>query len=132
MIPTITNGEMIVLKKESPYSIKMGEIVVFDRGNGMIGHRVIWKINLDKLYLLTRGDNTASYDFPVPAEAVYGTVIISKAKKNVIPKINLTIKLFLTICIILLKLESKISTRKPILTLFNKKIGSWIDSTTKR
>lgn len=120
MMPLINDGEMIVLKDKSPYSIKYGEIVVFNRGNEMIGHRVIWKVYLDKLYFLTKGDNTVSYDFPVPADAIYGKVILSNFKKDGIPKISLKTKLFFLIGVLLLKFESKISTRKLISTVFNK------------
>lgn len=129
MTPSIRNGEMIILKEESPHSIKIGEVIIFKRGNDMIGHRVIWKVHLDELFFLTRGDNTPFFDLPVPAEAIYGKAIIPKDTRNVIPKINMKIKLFFLISIILLKLESKISTHKPIksiLSTFNKIIGSRI------
>ncbi len=113
MTPSIRNGEMIILKDESPDYIQIGNVVIFNRGKDLICHRVMWKVCLDKLYFLTRGDNTTSYDLPVPAEAVYGKAILSKAKTNVVPKISLKTKLFFLISIILLKLESKISTQKP-------------------
>ena len=130
MTPAIRNGDMIILKEESPNSIKVGEVIVFDRENDLIGHRVIWKVHLDRLYFLTRGDNTAFYDLPVPAEAIYGKAILSKFKKNVIPKISLKMKLFFLTSIILLNLENKISNHKPIQSII-KKVGSRIYQNAK-
>ena len=83
MEPTFHTGDMVFLKKVSPWAIKDGDIVVYSRGTKYIIHRVIKVIktpNGDYCYVV-KGDNNPVPDPPerpcksgIPYSRIVGVV----------------------------------------------------------
>ncbi|HDQ60063.1 MAG TPA: signal peptidase I [Candidatus Woesearchaeota archaeon] len=57
MYPALTDGEMFDCKVADTY--ETGDIIVFEKGNSMIGHRIIGEFNE---FVFTKGDNNALPD----------------------------------------------------------------------
>jgi signal peptidase I len=72
MFPTIQDGDILHVHPADPYSIEIGEIVLFRDGEGFKAHRVIQtKHDL----FITRGDSSMQADDPVRPEQIVGKVI---------------------------------------------------------
>ena len=76
MAPTIPDGSRIRLSCLQR-SVNVGEIVAYQRGHGLVAHRVVALLPdyiSGQPHLLCRGDGNAHLDAPVPADWVVGVV----------------------------------------------------------
>ncbi len=76
MLPLVRAGDYVRIKKISG-DLHRGDIVVFQKSNGLITHRVI---RISKTYgngmtLLTKGDNSIVPDPPIISNVIIGKVI---------------------------------------------------------
>lgn len=92
MEPSIKDGEEVFFEKVTADQIQIGDIILFYKAGTLIGHRVLWKVRLKKLYFLTKGDNSIFADRPINAESVYARVIESNNKRQ-FDKINFRTKI---------------------------------------
>ncbi len=86
MSPTLSPGDMLLLRGVSAEEIEVGDIIVFHSPvdpNDLIVHRVIEKIVIDgDQYFTTKGDNprtnpwSLSYEKEFPATYIVGKVIL--------------------------------------------------------
>jgi signal peptidase I len=76
MVPFLKGEEVVTLKKVSPSSLHIGDLIFFrDRYGSLILHRIIRKRKSgDKAYLETKGDALIAFDEPVLADDVLGKV----------------------------------------------------------
>ncbi|MCK4244328.1 MAG: signal peptidase I, partial [Candidatus Omnitrophica bacterium] len=76
MSPLFRNGDFILFEPASLNDIVIGDIVVCQRGDRMVAHRLskIYGEN-GKVLLLTKGDTFTSFDPPIPSEDFLGKVI---------------------------------------------------------
>ncbi len=83
MNPTLYAGDVVVTSNVAVTSVKVGDIIRYQRDGDLIVHRVeqIYNDN-GQLTFITRGDNNNVEDEPVPASAYEGKVILK------IPKIG--------------------------------------------
>lgn len=70
MEPTIKIGDYVVVNVNKEY--KVGDVVMFKRGNAYIAHRVL-EIHDD--YIITKGDNNETEDVEIPKNTVIGPVV---------------------------------------------------------
>lgn len=84
MSPYIKEGD-VVLVQHASRRFRVGDVVVFKRGEELVAHRVISVRGRgkDTIYS-TKGDNLRSFDAPVPQSSVLGVVIcIRKDGKSI-------------------------------------------------
>lgn len=76
MVPTFSKGDAILIYKTGVENIDIGDVLVFKKGQVVISHRVINKVNLDnKVYFYTKGDaNLTDDEGYVKEEDVIGKV----------------------------------------------------------
>lgn len=85
MIPTIEDGDEIVLKQASVSEIKRGDLVTFKVGPTVVTHRVIKRIDRDgEVQFLQKGDHGPKL-FPLPGSCVIGKVVEIRTPHRVIP-----------------------------------------------
>ncbi len=85
MIPTLHNGDLVVMQTVSPDSIGQGDIIEFDGDRGRVIHRVIAVEGTGLARsVTTQGDARAGPDAPILATQVKGKVIFY------IPKLGLS------------------------------------------
>ena len=70
MEPAIKIGDYVVVNVDKEY--KVGDVVMFKRGNAYIAHRVL-EIHDD--YIITKGDNNETEDVEIPRNTVVGPVV---------------------------------------------------------
>jgi signal peptidase I len=73
MYPIIKTGYKILVEPKPVAELNIGDIVLCQRGEAFIAHRLIKKSGSP--FVLTRGDNLCHFDQPVPNECVLGKVI---------------------------------------------------------
>jgi signal peptidase len=96
MVPALKTYDILIVQANDPFeSVRLGDIIVFDRPTGtdrVIVHRVISIINDDPYTLRTKGDaNSASIpgtDFPITEEEYLGKV------EFIIPQVGLVTQAF--------------------------------------
>jgi len=75
MSPYLSNGETVIIKKESFNSLKIGDIIVFRSGSKMIAHRIIViRKNKQRTALFTKGDSLVFFDKPITEERYIGKI----------------------------------------------------------
>ena len=76
MKPTYIRGDAIIYEKEKPKNIDVGDILVFEKDNKLITHRVVKKSKVNNnIYFYTKGDANKSVDnFKISEEEVVGKV----------------------------------------------------------
>ena len=76
MEPTYIRGDAIIYEKEKPKNIDVGDILVFEKDNKLITHRVVKKSKVNNnIYFYTKGDANKSVDnFKITEEEVVGKV----------------------------------------------------------
>ena len=76
MLPLVRAGDYVRIKKISG-DLRRGDIVVFQKSNGLITHRVlrISRTDDNNKTLLTKGDNSIVPDPPILSSAIIGKVI---------------------------------------------------------
>ena len=76
MSPTIQPGEAITVEPAAATEIKLKDIVLYQTGRGVIGHRVVRIANRKgERVFLARGDAGQSAGEPVAAEQILGKVV---------------------------------------------------------
>lgn len=77
MVPTIRDGETIVVEAVAAEAIKPGDVVVVRTAGGIRAHRMrsLQHGECGAPLLVCRGDNAGADDPPVPLEAVLGRVV---------------------------------------------------------
>ena len=73
MLPLIEHGDSVLIES-GPAGILPGHLVVFRKGDGLVGHRLLSKVS-GKGLLLTKGDNAFRADPLVAEDEVIGRVI---------------------------------------------------------
>jgi len=88
MFPFLRKGDILTIEPVPMEMIKLGDIVVFERGEKWIAHRVI-KIRNSKegFEFLLRGDTNLRFDSVVNSENYAGAVRIFK-RKNLVKQMN--------------------------------------------
>jgi signal peptidase I len=75
MLPLLQDGDQ-VLVTHKPGSIRTGDIVVFQRLDGLVAHRVLRVfVSGDKRILRTKGDHVLGLDTPIADGEVVGSVL---------------------------------------------------------
>ena len=76
MEPTYIRGDAIIYEKEKPKNIDVGDILVFEKDNKLITHRVVKKSKVNNnIYFYTKGDANKSVDnYKITEEEVVGKV----------------------------------------------------------
>ena len=73
MSPIINPGDKIYITKTAPNLLQRGDIIVFFYKKKLISHRIV-RIFQDSI--LTKGDNTASYDTVINKKFILGRVVL--------------------------------------------------------
>ena len=79
MSPNINKGDVVVIEKTHDYqNIDIGQVIAYKKGNIVVVHRLIKKINVDgKYYFYTKGDANADADnYYITEDAIIGIVNI--------------------------------------------------------
>jgi len=78
MLPNINEGDLVLIKPCSTKDVNIGEIVVYQRGDTFIIHRVVNKVMKDgEILLMTKGDNNPVPDAVlVDDEMLKGVVVL--------------------------------------------------------
>lgn len=95
MRPTINEGDIIIFKGEEPSRIKIGDVIIFEIPDELVGilppritHRVVdIKTTEDSLFFRTKGDNAPLDSFEVPEDKILGKKMV------IIPYLGLVILL---------------------------------------
>ena len=76
MEPFLQNGDVVYIRKASPYKFKIGDLIFFTTSyNHQILHRIITKKFTTKgLSIATKGDCQGLMDTPISGDAVLGRV----------------------------------------------------------
>ena len=84
MSPYIRDGDM-VLVQHSLRPIRPGDVIVFRRADGFVGHRVLFRRGqTGGMVYRTKGDNLRGFDAPVHQSSVLGRVVrIQKNSKSI-------------------------------------------------
>ena len=77
MEPVLQTGDLVVIIKESPKALKIGNVVVYERPDGeFIIHRVVKILKLgDNLIIIPKGDNNTVPDGEIPSSWIIGEVL---------------------------------------------------------
>lgn len=95
MEPSITNGEKLLLEKTGPIDLRIGDVIVFQRGI-LMAHRVIEKIRFRyRYYFFTRGDTCRFLDLPVSEEEVIGRVVGKSCSRRISLILSISLRLLL-------------------------------------
>lgn len=71
MLPAIWPGDVLTVQRQSPESLRPGQIVLYRRKKKLTAHRII---GVSAGHLVTRGDSVPSPDAPVAWDEVVGRV----------------------------------------------------------
>ncbi|MCS6907750.1 MAG: signal peptidase I, partial [Anaerolineales bacterium] len=71
MLPYLKAGDRVWVRKAQWSSLRIGDLIVFERGRRVFTHRLIWK---SFPFLITKGDNTLFPDPLLAPEKVLGKV----------------------------------------------------------
>jgi signal peptidase I len=75
MWPAIPAGSVVDVQRISAADIRLGDVVVWQKGPDLIAHRVVQKVRSDAALLLrTRGDNCADCDQLLSPQQVLGRI----------------------------------------------------------
>jgi signal peptidase len=83
MTPSLNVGDLVIVVKAEPSTIRVGDVVVYKNTEGtMVAHRVVdIVVGGKKTYFITKGDAVASPDpDPVPPGAIAGKVVYKLPK----------------------------------------------------
>lgn len=75
MWPSIKAGDIVVIKGVEAKELKVGDVIVYDSGDGFIIHRVV---SLDAKTLITKGDANSEPDAPIRYNQVIGRAVGSE------------------------------------------------------
>lgn len=76
MEPSIQKGEKLLVEKADTQDMRVGDVVVFKRGQLLYAHRVFGRIKIrDMFFFITRGDRAENFDCPVSSKIVLGRVV---------------------------------------------------------
>lgn len=76
MEPIFMPGDVIVVKSSPIYRIRTGDIIVYSTHGVLVCHRVVRKYRTeDEIAILTKGDNSLSYDRLIQTNQILGKVI---------------------------------------------------------
>ncbi len=81
MEPTVMSGDIVITREVPAESVKVGDIIRFQRSDTFILHRVV-EIQKDggEITFITRGDSNHALDPPVRANQLKGKVILTVPK----------------------------------------------------
>jgi signal peptidase I len=85
MHPFMVDGDIVEVRKFQPLDVRLGDVIVFDPGNGsLLVHRVI-KVQKDKdgIRLLPQGDAASAPDGWMSQEQVLARVTARKRNHNI-------------------------------------------------
>jgi signal peptidase I len=84
MWPTVPAGSLVVVEPIAPGGIRLGDVVVWQRGGDLIGHRVVQKVRDGAtLWLVTKGDNTSDADQRLDPATVLGRVVAAYGPEGI-------------------------------------------------
>lgn len=83
MCPSVKRGDVLLIKSVDIY--QQGDIIVYKHNNSLISHRII---EIDKNYIILKGDSNSFQDYNVDLSSVKGKVIY------IFPKIGFLIMSF--------------------------------------
>ena len=88
MLPSIWPADILEIHRVAAADISVGDIVLFNRQNRLVVHRVQRvKREQNEVVLITRGDRSATADSPVSANELLGRVrAIRRGHRNIIPR----------------------------------------------
>jgi signal peptidase I len=75
MLPTLWPGDIVTLQSVIPQPVSVGEVVLFQRDNQFVIHRVSRILSSRENLIITRGDSMADEDSPVSSSELMGRVI---------------------------------------------------------
>ena len=85
MAPMLSEGDILLAKKISPETLRLGDIIVYKNQNQFIVHRFIYrKVEEGNIFsIVAKADNLHECDKPFPSNSILGrAIIISKANKQ--------------------------------------------------
>jgi signal peptidase I len=100
MMPFLTGGEILTIKKVSSASLKKGDLLFFKNSDGLpVLHRIVRKKRVENVFIFqTKGDALSEFDEPVPDSCVLGKACkIENTCVEYIRQINLESLFWLTI-----------------------------------
>jgi signal peptidase I len=74
MAPVLQPGDLAVSVKANPSNLQIGDIISYHSGQAVITHR-LYKTYPRKGYIVTKGDNLAQADPPIPYSAITGKTV---------------------------------------------------------
>jgi hypothetical protein len=73
MWPTVPAGSLVAVERVAPEGIRLGDVVVWQQGGGLIAHRVVQKVRDGSgQWLVTKGDNASAADRRLDPLAILG------------------------------------------------------------
>jgi signal peptidase I len=75
MLPLLHDGDQMLVSHDLS-SVRAGDIVVFQREQNLVAHRVMVTVNSSRgRELRTKGDSWLYYDLPISEKQIFGTVL---------------------------------------------------------
>jgi signal peptidase I len=75
MWPSVPAGSLVAVEEIPPGGIRLGDVIVWQRGGQVVAHRVVQRVRKNSTILLvTKGDNNASADQKLEQSALLGRV----------------------------------------------------------
>jgi signal peptidase I len=85
MFPLIRTGDKATVSPEK--NLKVGDIIVFKRGDYMVCHRLVKVFEMDGIrYYQTRGDSHFNLDDPMTADQILGKVVRIERENVSLPR----------------------------------------------
>lgn len=78
MLPFFTDSDTLIIKKISFRQIKIDDFVTFKAGNKYVTHRVIYKRDAGRHFVITKGDQNSKPDEIIYPGQILGKVILVK------------------------------------------------------
>jgi hypothetical protein len=72
MLPSVWPGDVLTVRRQSFSEFRPGQIVLYDRGQGLVAHRMVDRSGGQ---LITRGDSLRRNDVPVHEDQILGRVV---------------------------------------------------------
>jgi signal peptidase I len=72
MLPLLRSGDHVLVQTVSPETLQRGDLLVTQRGDGYLTHRLV---AIDELGWHTKGDRNRSADAPISAQFILGLVV---------------------------------------------------------